>query len=70
MLVHGEKAHSLYFSNDTYKKLTENWKPGTLNNKILMVIPDANHTDLYDRKDVIPFDAIDRFFKEHLISGN
>lgn len=66
MLVHGEKAHSLYFSNDTYKKLTENHKPGTPNNKLLYVVPGANHTDLYDRMDVIPFNEIETFFTEYL----
>lgn len=66
MLVHGEKAHSLYFSNDAYKKLTERWKPGTPNNKILHVVSGASHTDLYDRMDVIPFDEIELFFKEYM----
>lgn len=66
MLIHGEKAHSLYFSNDTYKKLIENWVPGTPNNKVLLIVPGANHTDLYDKMDVIPFDAIEVFFNEYL----
>lgn len=66
MLVHGEKAHSLYFSKDTYKKLVEDWKPGTPNNKILHIVPGANHTDLYDHMDIIPFDDIETFFKEYL----
>ncbi|WP_295731950.1 alpha/beta hydrolase [uncultured Muribaculum sp.] len=66
MLVHGEKAHSLYFSNDTYKKLMENWKPGTPNNKLLYVVPGASHTDLYDEMDVIPFNEIEKFFDEYL----
>lgn len=66
MLVHGEKAHSLYFSNDTYKLLTGSWKPGTPNNKLLYVVPGASHTDLYDRMDVIPFDEIEAFFNEYL----
>lgn len=66
MLVHGENAHSLYFSNDTYKKLTDKWIPGTPNNKILHIVPGANHTDLYDRMDVIPFDDIELFFNEYL----
>lgn len=64
MIVHGEKAHSFYFGSDAYKKLTV--VPGTENNKIFMVIPGASHTDLYDRKDIIPFDAIVRFFNEYL----
>lgn len=66
MLVHGEKAHSLYFSNDTYKKLTDKCKPGTPNNKILHIVPGANHTDLYDRMDAIPFHDIELFFKEYM----
>lgn len=64
MIVHGEKAHSFYFGSDAYKKLTVT--PGKDNNKLFMAIPGANHTDLYDRKDVIPFDAITTFFKEYL----
>lgn len=64
MIIHGEKAHSFYFGSDAYKKLTVT--PGQDNNKLLMVIPGASHTDLYDRKDVIPFDALVRFFNEYL----
>ncbi len=59
MLVHGEKAHSRYFSEDTYKKLTGG-------NKELLIVPGANHTDLYDNSDMIPFDRIDRFFHKYL----
>ena len=64
MIIHGEKAHSLYFGSDAYKKLS--LIPGQDNNKLLMVIPGASHTDLYDRKDIIPFDALVRFFNEYL----
>ncbi|WP_290378269.1 alpha/beta hydrolase [uncultured Duncaniella sp.] len=64
IIIHGEKAHSFYFGSDAYKKLTVT--PGQDNNKLLMVIPDASHTDLYDRKDIIPFDALVRFFNEYL----
>lgn len=64
MIIHGEKAHSFYFGNDTYKKLTVT--PGKENNKLFMVIPGASHTDLYDRKNIIPFDAIASFFIEYL----
>ena len=64
MIVHGEKAHSLYFGSDTYKKLTIT--PGKDNNKLFMVIPGASHTDLYDKKDIIPFDNIQFFFEEYL----
>ena len=64
MIVHGEKAHSFYFGSDTYKKLTVT--PGKDNNKLFMVIPGASHTDLYDKKDIIPFASIEKFFREYL----
>lgn len=64
MIVHGEKAHSFYFGSDAYKKLTVT--PGKDNNKLFMTIPGASHTDLYDQKDIIPFDAIVKFFNEYL----
>ena len=59
LLVHGEKAHSRYFSEDIYKKLNGD-------NKELLIVPGAVHTDLYDHTDVIPFDRIARFFEEYL----
>ena len=59
LMIHGEKAHSRYFSEDAYKKLTGD-------NKELMIIPNANHTDLYYKTDVIPFDKIEQFFKDNL----
>ena len=59
LMIHGEKAHSRYFSEDAFKKLTGN-------NKELMIIPSASHVDLYDNVNVIPFDKIERFFKENL----
>ena len=59
LMVHGEKAHSRYFSEDAFKKLTGD-------NKELLILPDANHTDLYDNLKVIPFDRIERFFREYL----
>ena len=59
LLIHGEKAHSRYFSEDTYKKLKGE-------NKELMIIPGANHTDLYDNFDKIPFDKIEAFYREYL----
>ncbi len=64
MILHGEKAHSFYFGSDAYKILTVT--PGKESNKLFMVIPGASHTDLYDRKDVIPFDSIEEFFNEYL----
>lgn len=59
LLIHGEKAHSCYFSRDAYKKLKGD-------NKELLIIPNAVHTDLYDNLDIIPFDKIELFFKENL----
>ena len=61
LVMHGEKAHSCYFSKDAFTKLTGD-------NKELLIIPDAVHTDLYDGggKDAIPFDKLDRFFQEYL----
>ena len=59
LIVHGEKAHSRYFGEDAYKKLKGN-------NKELLIVPGANHTDLYDRMDVIPFGRIDAFYKANL----
>ena len=59
LLIHGEKAHSRYFSEDAFKKLKGD-------NKELMIIPNASHTDLYDKTDVIPFDKIEKFFKDNL----
>lgn len=63
LLVHGEKAHSCYFSEDAYKRLTDD-------NKELLIVPGANHTDLYDNLDMIPFDKIDTFFKKYLDGNN
>ena len=59
LLVHGEKAHSRYFSEDTFKKLNGD-------NKELLIVPGAVHTDLYDHTDVIPFDRIESFYREYL----
>lgn len=59
LLVHGEKAHSRYFSETAYSKLTGD-------NKELLMIPDANHTDLYDQMDVIPFEKLKEFFMKTL----
>jgi len=60
LMIHGEKAHSLYFSQDAFKKLTGD-------NKELMIIPGAVHTDLYDQTDIIPFEKIETFFRKYLI---
>ena len=59
LLIHGEKAHSRYFSEDAFKKLTGD-------NKELYIVEGANHVDLYDQKDKIPFDKIENFFKTNL----
>ena len=59
LMIHGEKAHSLYFSKDEYAKLIGD-------NKELVIIPGANHTDLYDNYKFIPFDKIESFFNKYL----
>ena len=59
LMLHGEKAHSRYFSEDAFKKLKGS-------NKELQIIPDASHVDLYDNLEVIPFDKIEQFFRENL----
>lgn len=64
LLIHGEKAHSCYFSKDAYANMIKD-NPYT-DNKELMIIPNALHTDLYDRLDIIPFDKIEKFFREYL----
>ena len=64
LMIHGEKAHSCYFSKDAYKDMVTN--SNYTDNKELMIIPNAVHTDLYDNKDIIPFDKIEKFFKDNL----
>ena len=66
LVMHGEKAHSCYFSRDAYAAMVKD-NPYT-DNKELLIIPDAVHTDLYDGggKDAIPFDKLETFFAEHL----
>lgn len=59
LMIHGEKAHSLYFSQDVFKKLQGE-------NKELMIIPNAVHTDLYDQLNIIPFEKIEQFFNKNL----
>lgn len=59
LLIHGEKAHSCYFSKDVFKNLTGD-------NKELFIIPNAVHTDLYDQMDIIPFDKMVEFFQNNL----
>ena len=64
LMIHGEKAHSCYFSRDAFAQMVQG-NPDT-DNKELLIIPGAVHTDLYDRKDIIPFDKIQQFFQTHL----
>ena len=59
LVMHGENAHSCYFSKDAFANLTGE-------NKELLIIPGAVHTDLYDRLDVIPFDKLEDFFRKYL----
>ena len=79
LLIHGEFAHSRYFSETAFEKMTgkqpvipaplpedKNWSL-VVGNKELMIIPGAVHTDLYDDKaGVIPYDKMEQFFKTHL----
>ena len=64
LIIHGEKAHSCYFSRDAYEDMIKG-NPYT-ENKELMILPGAVHTDLYDRIDVIPFDKMTEFFRDAL----
>ena len=59
LVMHGDKAHSCYFSKDAFARLKGD-------NKELLLIPDAVHTDLYDRMDIIPFDKLVDFFQKNL----
>lgn len=59
LIIHGEKAHSCYFSKDAYNMLKGD-------NKELMIIPGAVHTDLYDKRDIIPFDKMTEFFQKNM----
>ena len=59
LVMHGDKAHSKYFSEDAFKNLKGD-------NKELLIIPDASHVDLYDNMDKIPFDKLTEFFNTYL----
>lgn len=59
LVIHGENAHSRYFSEDAFKKLRGE-------NKELYIVPGANHVDLYDNLEKIPFDKIETFFRTYL----
>lgn len=58
MLIAGENAHSRYYSEDVYEKLGEA--------KELVIVPGADHVDIYDQMDKIPFDKLKTFFEENL----
>lgn len=60
LMIHGEKAHSRYFSEDAFRRLTGD-------NKTLMIIPGASHVDLYDNFDKIPMDSIEAFYRKYLV---
>ena len=62
LVIHGEKAHSCYFSRDAYEDMVRD-NPFA-ENKELLIIPDAVHTDLYDQTEVIPFDKIEVFIRD------
>ena len=64
MIVHGENAHSCYMGKDAYNNMIKGSKYA--DNKKLVIIPNATHTDLYDQKDKIPFDKIEEFLKDNL----
>jgi len=64
MIVHGEKAHSCYMGKDAYSNMIKDNK--YTDNKELVIVPNATHCDLYDQKDKIPFDKIEKFLKDNL----
>ena len=64
MIIHGDKAHSFYMGRDAYDNMIKASK--YKDNKEFVVIKDATHTDLYDQKDKIPFDKIEKFIKDNI----
>lgn len=64
MVLHGDKAHSCYFGKDAYAAMIRGNK--YQDNKELLLVPGASHTDLYDQIDIIPFDKIEQFFYDNL----
>lgn len=64
LMIHGEKAHSCYFSKDAYEDMIKDSIYSE--NKELMIIPGASHTDLYDQTDIIPFDKIESFIRVNI----
>ena len=61
LFVHGEKAHSRYFSETAYAAASEP--------KELVIVPGAVHVDLYDKADKIPFDELTAFFQKNLVAA-
>lgn len=66
LIVHGEKAHSSYFGKDAFARLDQRKGDYQNANKGLIIVPGASHCDLYDQLDIIPFDDIEAFYREHL----
>ena len=69
LIIHGENAHSRYFSETAFENMTGTKRAGldtVAGNKELLIIPGANHVDLYDNLDAIPFDKIEKFFADNL----
>ena len=64
MVLHGDKAHSCYFGKDAYAAMIDGNK--YQDNKALLLVPGASHTDLYDQTDIIPFDRLEEFFNKNL----
>ncbi|MBR2840312.1 MAG: alpha/beta hydrolase [Bacilli bacterium] len=64
MIVHGDKAHSFYMGKDAYDNMIKDSK--FKDNKEFVIVPNATHTDLYDKKDKIPFDKIEKFIRENI----
>lgn len=64
LMIHGEKAHSCYFSRDAFENMTKGSK--YTDNKELLIIPEVVHTDLYDQINVIPFEKMEKFFRKYL----
>lgn len=64
LMIHGERAHSRYFSEDAFAAMLDG--NAYTDNKELLIVPGAVHTDLYYKMDVIPFDRIQEFFEKHL----
>ena len=64
LIIHGDKAHSCYFSKEAYEDMVKDSK--YTDNKELMIIPGAVHTDLYDNLEVIPFDKIEDFIRKNI----